>query len=210
MFHCWIQGGSTWGKLIFEIVTAIVKELECRRVQNYRYYSDVEGERTWYIVLLLYEAKKRRQPKLQITLIKTVFLNALCCYCCWVASVMSDSVRPHRRQPTRLHHPWDSSGKNTGVGCHFLLQCMKGKSESEVAQSCPTLRDPRLLFHPWDFPGKSTGVGCHCSLQMPLSKGIKHASEFSSEESTSLLNSCDFSNFLNILNGIKDLTFSFF
>ena len=44
------------------------------------------------------------------------------------------SVRPHRRQPTRLHHPWDSPGKNTGVGCHFLLQCMKVKSESEVAQ----------------------------------------------------------------------------
>ena len=52
------------------------------------------------------------------------------------------TLRPHRRQPTRLPHPWDSPGKNTGVGCHFLLQCMKVKSESEVAQSCPTLRDP--------------------------------------------------------------------
>ena len=55
---------------------------------------------------------------------------------------MSDSVRPHRRQPTRLPHPWDSRGKNTGVGCHFLLQCMKVKSQSEVAQLCPTLSDP--------------------------------------------------------------------
>ena len=55
---------------------------------------------------------------------------------------MSNSVRPHRRQPTRLPYPWDSPGKNTGVGCHFLLQCMKVKSQSEVAQSCPTLRDP--------------------------------------------------------------------
>ena len=55
---------------------------------------------------------------------------------------MSDSVRPHRWQPTRLPHPWDSQGKNTGVGCHFLLQCMKVKSESEVAQSCSTLSDP--------------------------------------------------------------------
>ena len=55
---------------------------------------------------------------------------------------MSDSVRPHGLQPTRLPRPWDSPGKNTGVGCHFLLQCMKVKSESEVAQSCPTLRDP--------------------------------------------------------------------
>ena len=64
-----------------------------------------------------------------------------CCYC-EVASVVSDSVRPQRWQPTRLPHPWDSSGKNTGVGCHFLLQCMKVKSESEVAQSCSTLSDP--------------------------------------------------------------------
>ena len=55
---------------------------------------------------------------------------------------MSNSVRPHRWQPTRLHHPWDSPGKNTGVGCHFLLQCMTVKSESEVAQSCLTLHDP--------------------------------------------------------------------
>ena len=55
---------------------------------------------------------------------------------------MSDSVRPHSRQPTRLPRPWDSPGKNTGVGCHFLLQCMNVKSESEVAQLCPTLRNP--------------------------------------------------------------------
>ena len=55
---------------------------------------------------------------------------------------MSDSVRPQRWQPTRLPHPWDSPGKNTGAGCHFLLQCMKVKSESEVAQSCPSLSDP--------------------------------------------------------------------
>ena len=49
--------------------------------------------------------------------------------------VVSDSVRPHRRQPTRLRHPWDSPGKNTGEGCHFLLQCIKVKSESEVPQT---------------------------------------------------------------------------
>ena len=55
---------------------------------------------------------------------------------------MSDSVRPHRRQSTRLRRPWDSSGKNSGVGCHFLLQCMKVKSESEVAQLCPTPSNP--------------------------------------------------------------------
>ena len=65
-----------------------------------------------------------------------------CCRCCQVASVVSDSVRPHRRQPTRLRRPWDSQGKNTGVGCHLLLQGMKVISESEVAQSFPTLCNP--------------------------------------------------------------------
>ena len=55
---------------------------------------------------------------------------------------MSDSVRPHRGQPTRLPRPWHSPGKNTGVGCHFLLQCSKVKSEREVAKSCLTLSDP--------------------------------------------------------------------
>ena len=68
-------------------------------------------------------------------------VHSCCCYC-KVASVVSDSVRPQRRQLTRLPRPWDSPGKNTGVGCHFLLQCMKMKSESEVSQSCPTLSDP--------------------------------------------------------------------
>ena len=55
---------------------------------------------------------------------------------------MSDSVQAHRRQPTRLPRPWYSPGKNTGVGCHVLLQCMKVKSESEVTESCPALSDP--------------------------------------------------------------------
>ena len=57
----------------------------------------------------------------------------------------------HRGQPTRLPCPWDSPSKNTGVGCHFLLQYMKVKSESEVAQSCPTLSNP-MDYHP---PGSS-------------------------------------------------------
>ena len=64
---------------------------------------------------------------------------------------MSDSVRPHRQQPTRLRRPWDSPGKNTGVGCHFLLQWMKVKSEIEVAQLCLTLSDPM----DWSLPGSS-------------------------------------------------------
>ena len=70
---------------------------------------------------------------------------------------MSDSVQPHRRQPTRLPHPWDSPGKNTGVGCHFLLQCMKVKSEREVAQSCLTLSDPKDCSPP--------GSSVHGTLQ---------------------------------------------
>ena len=83
---------------------------------------------------------------------------------------MSDSVGPHRRQPTRLPHPWDSPGKNTGVGCHFLLQCMKVKSERKVTHSCLTPSDPHGLQPtrlpcPWDSPGKKTGVGCHFLLQ---------------------------------------------
>ena len=62
-----------------------------------------------------------------------------------------ETDRAQRRQPTRLPRPWDSPGKNTGVGCHFLLQCMKVKSESEVAQSCSTLRDPM----DFSLPGSS-------------------------------------------------------
>ena len=83
---------------------------------------------------------------------------------------MQLTVQPHRRQPTRLPRPWDFPGKNTGVGCHFLLQCMKVKSENEIAQFYSTLSDPMdcsltRLLHPWDFPGKSTGVGCHRLLR---------------------------------------------
>ena len=92
---------------------------------------------------------------------------------------MSDSVQPHRRQPTRLHCPWDSPGKNTGVSCHFLLRCMKLKSQSEVAQSCPTLSDPMDCSLPGSsihgtFQAKSTGVGCHCLLQTTLRSGYCH------------------------------------
>ena len=61
------------------------------------------------------------------------------------------TVRPHRRQPTRLPCPWDSPGKNTGVGCHFLLQCVKVKSKREVSRSCQTLSDPM----DYSLPGSS-------------------------------------------------------
>ena len=78
---------------------------------------------------------------------------------------MSDSVQHHRRQPTRLPRPWDSSGKNTGVGCHFLLQCVKVKSESEVAQSCLTLSDPMECSPP--------GSSVHGSFQARVLEWIK-------------------------------------
>ena len=91
-----------------------------------------------------------------IWVIKTYFVQFFCCILfppllnllCSVTTTTTKSLqlcptlRPHRRQPTRLPCPWDSPGKKTGVGCHFLLQCMKVKSENEVAQLCPTLRDP--------------------------------------------------------------------
>ena len=106
---------------------------------------------------------------------------------------MSDSVQPHRRQPIRLLCPWDSPGKNTGMGCHFLLQCMKVKSKSEVAQLCLTLSDPMdcslpgssihgifqasvlewvaiafsmiYIFSPWNSPGQNIGVSSLSLLQ---------------------------------------------
>ena len=96
-----------------------------------------------------------------------------CCCCCLVTSVVSDSVPSHRQQPTRLPRPWDSPGKNTGVGCHFLLQYMQVKSESEVAQSCPTPGDPMDCSLPGSsvhgiFQTRVLELGCHCLLRIPL------------------------------------------
>ena len=79
---------------------------------------------------------------------------------------MSDSVWPQRQQPTRLPCTWDSPGKNIGVGCYFLLQCMKVKSESEVAQSCPTLATPCTAAYQvplsMGFSKQKYWSGCHC------------------------------------------------
>ena len=93
-------------------------------------------------------------------------------------------VTPHRQQPTKLRRPWDSPGKNTGVGCRFLLQCMKLKSESEVAQSCPTLSDPMDCSPPgssvhgvfqarvleWGAIAFSMGSPSHCKCNHLLEK----------------------------------------
>ena len=88
---------------------------------------------------------------------------------------MSNSVWPHGRQPTRLPRPRDSPGNNTGVGCHFLLQCMKSHSVVSDSLRLHGLQ-PTSLLCPWDFPGKSTGVGYHCLLQensIEVTKNIK-------------------------------------
>ena len=82
-----------------------------------------------------------------------LFVSPKPAYCAVIScSVMSDSVRSHRQQPTRLPRPWDSPGKNTRVGCHFLLQCMKVKSESEVAQ---TVGSPSGMLM-WTFSRSTT------------------------------------------------------
>ena len=77
------------------------------------------------------------------------FWAALCCCCCYcyVTSVVSDSVRPHRQQPTRLLRPWDSPGKNTGVGCHFLLQCMKVKMKVKLLSHVRLFETPRTAAY---------------------------------------------------------------
>ena len=80
--------------------------------------------------------------------------------------------------PPGSPRPWDSPGKNTGVGCHFLLQCMKVKSESEVTSVMsdswrPHGLQPTRLLRRWDFPGKSNGVGCHCLLRINLDNVLK-------------------------------------
>ena len=98
---------------------------------------------------------KHRASSRRILQTKGKLLFYICCpkkspsHIYTAAAAKSLQLRPtlcnpidHRWQPTRLRHPWDSPGKNTGVGCHFFLQCMKVKSESEVAQSCLTLCDP--------------------------------------------------------------------
>ena len=104
---------------------------KCKDLATLYWFS--QSEKKWLLVCGI--------KKMQIVILR----NA-------AAAVVSDSVRPHRGQPTRLPRPWDSPGKNTGVGCHFLLRCMKVKSESEVAQSCPTLSDPMDC----SLPGSST------------------------------------------------------
>ena len=114
---------------------------------DYTVYGILQARILEWVTFSFFRVSSQPRDQTQVSCIAGGFFTI------WatIASVVSDSVRPHRRQPTRLPRPWDSPGKNTGVGCHFLLQCMKGKSESEVAQSCLTLRDPMVC----SLPGSS-------------------------------------------------------
>ena len=103
-----------------------------------------------------------------------------------VTSVVSDSVRPHRQQPTRLPRPWDSPGKNTGVGCHFLLKRMKVKSESEVAQSCPTLSDPMDPMAPPSMGFSRQEYWSGVPLPSPLLNAISTCRHFGNSKQPSL------------------------
>ena len=121
--------------------------------------------------------------------------------------MVSDFVWPHRRQPTRLLCPWDSPGKNTGVGCHFLLQFRISWPKMNVNNfqiicvcvrvSCLVVSDclgqhgvqPTRLPRPWDSPGKNTGVGCHFFLQC---REVKSESEVTQSRLT-LCDSMDYS-----------------
>ena len=82
------------------------------------------------------------------------------------------TLRPHRQQPARLPRPWDSPGKNTGVGCHFLLQCRKVKSESEVAQSCPTFSDPMDCSPPGSFSSVAQSCPTLCDPMNRSTPGL--------------------------------------
>ena len=141
-----------WRLNQFEIVHN--KQLDIKRGKSLGGYA--------YLGKVCIDPKKKKKCSLKNW---SWILKDVCfCCCCKVASVMSDSVWPHRWQPTRLPHPWDSPGKNTGVGCHFLLQCIKVKSESDVAQSCLTLSDPMDC----SLPGSSV----HGSFQQEYWSGL--------------------------------------
>ena len=118
-----------------------------RNINNLRYADGTtllaeSEEKLKSLLMKVKEESEKVSLKLNIQKTKIMASGPIASLARLVASVMSDSVRPHRWKPTRLPRAWDSPGKNTGVGCHFLLQCMKVKSESELIQSCQTPRDP--------------------------------------------------------------------
>ena len=123
---------------------------------------------------------------------------------------MSDSLRPHRRQPTRLPCPWDSPGKNTGVGCHFLLQCMKVKSLSRVrflvtpwtaAYQAP----PSIVLKKWE----TTFLQMKVTNLIPLLSNLTHhINKWSSQLSNTVKNSLRWLSELQTLNFMSRTYFS--
>ena len=98
-----------------------------------------------------------------------------CCCCCQVTSVMSNSVRPHRQQPTRLSHPWDSPGKNIGVvAISFSNACVHAKLLQSYLTLRPHGQQPSRLLCPRDSPGRNTEVGCHFLLPFPGDSVVKN------------------------------------
>ena len=106
--------------------------------------GDSPGENTGVHCHALLEGSSQPRDQIQVSQLTgiffTIWVSTYCCCC--ITSVVSDSVQPHRQQPIRFPCPWDFPGRNTGVGCLFLLQCMKVKREREVTQSCLTPSNP--------------------------------------------------------------------
>ena len=134
------QLGKQWGVLIENGCSGVRPELGLSH--NPVRDSSVSLDKLWYPLRTSVPSSVKQKYYPTHWGAGSVGLDMCACCCCQVASVVSDSVWPHRWQPTRFPCPWDSPGKNIGVGCHFLLQCMKVKSEREFAQSCLTLWEP--------------------------------------------------------------------
>ena len=145
LLHCRqiLYHWATVEALILSIVVLVVQLPSCVWLFSTPHQASLSLTNSWSLPKLMFIAScLLTGPKSEVKSLSRVRLCATpYCYC-QVTSVVSDSVRPHRRQPTRLPRPWDSPGKSTGVDCHFLLQCMKVNSESEVTQSCLTPSDP--------------------------------------------------------------------
>ena len=130
------------GKLYLQLANSYLQHVES---------TSLTREQTWAPALGAWNLSHWTTREVPAYLFISVWMVPICCIL-WViillllllslTSIVSNSVQPHRRQPTRLPCPWDSPGKNIRVGCHFLLQCIKVKSESEVTQWCQTFSDP--------------------------------------------------------------------
>ena len=124
-----------WATLWHRYKAWVLRVRRQKRSKGLGYLPELRGQHSFYLPPKCHTDLSNARDTFRI-FSSTIWVQAWCCacdlervtlwasfpcYCCWVASVVSDSVQPHRRQPTRLLCPWDSPGKNTRVGCHFLL-----------------------------------------------------------------------------------------